>query len=162
MGTVNDKKAAFLWDELTEYEKRTKMTAEERNALHEWVLDGNSVHENSSMAYTDSGIPCDFLEVYRYEEGIRKELETLSPREKENYLARLHGGDTFDTLKEDFHELFFKAEIYERVLRSHGLLDEAMLRIKQAKEKSQEETRKFTEWMKAHPEEELPFKPGRY
>lgn len=161
MGTVRDKKADSLWDELTEYEKSTKMTTEERNALHEWVLDGNSVHENSSMAYTGSGVPCDFLEVYRYEEGIRRELEKLSPREGENYLTRLRGEDTLDTLKEDFYELFFKAEIYERVLRSHGLLDEAVFRIKQAKEKAQEETKKFAEWMEAHPEEELPFKPGR-
>lgn len=77
-------------------------------ALHEWVLEGYSVHENGSMASTESGEPCDFLDVYRYEEELRQDLKKLSTREQENYLARLRNEDTIDNLREDFNELFLK------------------------------------------------------
>lgn len=157
MGTISKEKSAYLWKELAEYEKNTKMTDEERSALQEWVLDGNSVHDNSSMACTESGGPCGFLDVYRHEEEIRRDLEKLSPGEQENYLARLRGEDTIDNLREDFNELFFKAEIYEEILRSHGLLDKAKFEIDRAKEESQKKSRQFGKWLAAHPEAELPF-----
>ncbi len=157
MGTVSKEKAAYLWNELTEYEKHTKMTAMERAALHEWVLEGYSVHENGSMASTESGEPCDFLDVYRYEEELRQDLKKLSTREQENYLARLRNEDTIDNLREDFNELFFKAEIYEQVLQIYGLLEEAKIKIENAKEESRERAKQFDEWLAAHPDAELPF-----
>lgn len=157
MDTGCKEKTAFLWNELIEYEKNTEMTDEERKVLREWVLDGNSVHSNGSMAYTGNGVPSDFLDVYRYEEEIRSELEQLSPREQENYLARLQGTDTMDNLREDLNELIVKFRIYEQILRVNGLLEAAELQIKQAKSDSLERDRQFREWRKAHPEEELPF-----
>lgn len=134
MGTVCIKKATYLMNELIEYEKNTKMTDKECSALREWVTAGNSVHENGSMACTESGVPSDFLAVYRYEEEIRRDLEKLSPKEQENYLARIQGTDTIDNLREDLNKLFFKAHIYEKVFRSYGLLSEAESKIKQAEE----------------------------
>lgn len=157
MGKISKEKAARLWDELAEYEKHTEMTDVERAALHEWVSDGYSVHENSSLAYNESGCPADFLDVYRYEEEIRLDLEKLSPGEKENYLARLRGEDTVDTLREDLYQLLFKARMYAHVLRIHGLLGEAEQKIKEARERSRKEAKAFDEWIVAHPEEELPF-----
>lgn len=157
MGTGSKANAVYLWNELIEYEKNAEMTEEERTALHEWVLDGYRVHENGSMACTESGTPCDFLDVYRYEEEIRHDLKKLPPREQENYLARLRGEDTIDNLQKDFNALFFKAEIYEQVLRSHGLPEEAMCKMKRAEEKSQKRSKQFDEWRAAHPEAELPF-----
>lgn len=38
MGTVCKEKAAFLWNELIEYEKNTEMTEEERKVLREWCI----------------------------------------------------------------------------------------------------------------------------
>lgn len=157
MNTVCKEKAAFLWNELIEYEKNTEMTDEERKVLREWVLDGNSVHSNGSMSYSENGISSDFLDVYRYEEEIRCELEQLSPREQENYLARIQGTDTLDNLREDLNELTVKFRIYEQVLRTNGLIEEAELQIKQAKADSLERDRQFREWRIEHPEEELPF-----
>lgn len=133
------------------------MTDDERSELHEWVLAGNSVHENGSLAYTEHGHPCDFLDVYRYEEEIRSDLAKLSPREQENYIARLHGEDTIDNLREDFNKLFFKTQVYEPVLRSNGLLAKAERELKTAEEESIKQTLQFKEWRLANPNEELPF-----
>ena len=157
MGTVSKEKAAVLWDELMKYEMNTEMTDDERTALREWVLDGNSVHDNSSMAYTEHGGPCDFLNVYRYEKGIRSDLEKLTPKEQKNYLARLRGEDTIDNLREDLDKLFFKAQIYEHVIREHGLLEEANLRIKVAEDELLKQEEQFKDWRMANLDVELPF-----
>ena len=81
----NEINKASLWEEMLEYEKQTQMTEEERHALHEWVLDGNSVYENSSMGTDETGRPLAFLDVYRYEKEIRDTLCLLytspSPRD---------------------------------------------------------------------------------
>lgn len=120
-----EERTVFLRKELRRYEEITDMTDEERTALHEWVSEGNSVHENGSMGCLENGEPADFLEDYRYQEEIRKELELLAPSEQETYIARLHGGNTVETLLEDLSELSAKAEAYRRVLKKYGLLKEA-------------------------------------
>lgn len=157
MKTINKEKAEFLRDELLEYEKITEMTDKERVALHEWVTEGNSVHENGSMGCHEGGGPCDFLDVYRYEEEIRRDLYGLTPREQENYLARLNGTDTIDNLKEDLRELEIKADIYCKVLRRHGLIPEAEEFIQEEKERALERARELSELLAGHQMEELPF-----
>lgn len=109
--SIDDERAAFLLEELLEYEKATKMTGAERAALHEWVSDGNSVHENGSMGCYEGGRPIDFLDDYRYHEEIRTELEKLAPKEQADYLARLRGEDTIPNLMEELAELSYKASI---------------------------------------------------
>ena len=117
---------ASLWEEMLEYEKQTQMTEEERHALHEWVLDGNSVYENSSMGTDETGRPLAFLDVYRYEKEIRDTLEKLDAKGRENYLARLRGEDTIDNLREDLQETHLRLDACERILRKHGLIQEAL------------------------------------
>lgn len=117
---------ASLWQEMLEYEKQTQMTEEERHALYEWVLDGNSVYENSSMGTDETGRPLAFLDVYRYEKEIRDTLEKLDAKGRENYLARLRGEDTIDNLREDLQETHFRLDVCERILRKHGLIQEAL------------------------------------
>lgn len=157
MAKADKENAVHLWDELIKYEKTTEMTDDERAALREWVLDGNSVHDNAAMACNEHGEPCDFLDIYRYEEGIRRDLAKLSPREQENYLARLRGEDTMDNLREDRDRLLFKARIYEQVLREHHLLGEADLRMQAAEEKQLMLEELLERWRQAHPDEKLPF-----
>jgi len=161
MKTMSKEKATYLRKELKEYEKNTEMTEAERLALHEWVADGNSVHENGSMACHEGGGPCDFLDVYRYMEEIRQDLEGLTPRERENYLARLSGTDTIDNLREDLQEHIFKERIYYKVLSKHGLIQEAEEFIQDeresARERARESAREFSKWLATHPMEELPF-----
>ena len=83
----------FLKQELKEYEKATSMTDEERNALREWVRDGNSVHENAAMAVYEGGRPIDFLDVYREEEEIRRALASRTYEEGSKYLLEEYGID---------------------------------------------------------------------
>ena len=83
----------FLKQELKEYEKATSMTDEERNALREWVRDGNSVHENAAMAVYEGGRPIDFLDVYREEEEIRRALAYRTYEEGSKYLLEEYGID---------------------------------------------------------------------
>lgn len=111
--------------EYHEYVQNTPVTDKEKEALWEWVMDGNSVHENSSMAVDEHGRPVDFLDDYRYHEEIYQQLEKLSGSEKENYLARLRGEDTMDTLREDLQKACYERDIYYKVLSKYGLLQEA-------------------------------------
>lgn len=111
--------------EYHDYVKKTPMTEKEKEALWEWVMDGNSVHENPSMAVDDHNSPADFLDDYRYHEEIYQQLEQLTGKDKENYLARLHGEDTIDTLREDLQTACYERDVYYKVISRHGLLREA-------------------------------------
>ena len=85
--------------EYHEYVKHTPMTEKEKEALREWVMDGNSVYNNPSMSVDEHSRPTDFLADYRYHQEIYQQLEQITGKDKENYLARLRGEDTIDTLK---------------------------------------------------------------
>ena len=135
--------------ELSEYLKTTPVNAEELAALKEWVADGNSVHSNPSMATDEHGNPSDFLLDYRYHAEIYRDLERLSGKEKEIYLARLRGEETIDTLREDLYKAVYERNVYYQVLKKYGLLQEAELRLEQG--------RQLTFEPEINPDEELPF-----
>ena len=90
-----------------------------------------------------------FLFDYRYHAEIYKELEQLSEKEKEIYLARLRGEDTIDTLREDLDKIAYERDVYFKVLQRHGLLKEAQRLL--------EEGRKLSFEIEFDPDEELPF-----
>lgn len=125
MNIENDRQR-FLLEELHEYEKNTEMSRQERDALHRWVMDGNSVHENTALAEDGHGNYLDFLDVYREEMEISDKLASLDSEEQEEYIASLQGQDTMKSLRRKFDELFYKAGVYEKVLMKHHLLDEAV------------------------------------
>ena len=135
--------------ELNEYLKTTPVNAEELAVLKEWVADGNSVHDNPSMATDEQGNPCDFLLDYRYHAEIYKELDYLSGKEKEIYLTRLRGEETLDTLRDDLQRILYERNVYYQVLKTYGLLQEAELRIEQG--------RYLSFKLEIEPDEELPF-----
>ena len=78
------------------------------------------------MGTDETGRPLAFLDVYRYEKEIRDTLEKLDAKGRENYLARLRGEDTIGNLREDLQETHFRLDACERILRKHGLLQEAL------------------------------------
>jgi hypothetical protein len=60
-----------LRKELKEYEPTIEdLTDEERNALHEWVSDGNSVYDNPCLIVHEGGRPVDFINAIRTFEEI--------------------------------------------------------------------------------------------
>lgn len=132
---INKEKRQFLKQELREYEKVTPMTGEEREALHEWVAAGNSVHENGSMVSYEGGRSVDFLEVYREEEEIRRALDSMSYDEGSKYLLEEYGIDrdgvttpdppTYEELKVTANRLYRKCFLYWQFLINNGLNEEA-------------------------------------
>lgn len=144
----------FLKKELKEYEAETFMTEDERSALHEWVNAGNSVHENGSMASYEGGRPMDFLDVYRDEEEIRKTLDRLEGKEREKYLRGLRGEKNAEDLSEELHNRSFICDVYEYVLRKHGLLSEAKEEILASEKRAEEFSRACVE---ANEGIEVPF-----
>ena len=137
--------------EYYDYVKKTLMTEKEKEALWEWVLDGNSVHENPSMAVDDYNCSVDFLDDYRYHEEIYQQLEKLTGKDKESYLVRLRGEDTIDTLREDLQAACYERDVYYKVLSRHGLLQEAKECLEAGLERSN------SLQLTALPFEELPF-----
>ena len=87
---INKEKKKLLRQELKEYEKITPMTPEEKEVLHQWVNEGNSVHENDCMAFYDGGRPMDFLDVYREYEELRKATAGMTFEEETRYLLIEH------------------------------------------------------------------------
>lgn len=126
----------FLKRELLEYEKNIEMNDAERQALHEWVAAGNSVHENGSMACYEGGRLMDFLDVYRQETEILEELATLKGKEREKYIRELRGEKNIDDLRDENDHYWFLLGVYEYVLRKHGLLEEAEHEVQEAQKRS--------------------------
>lgn len=143
---------------LNEYEIDNPMSNEEREALYEWLMDGNSIYDNPYLYMDEYGNPMKFLLAYRIDEEIRDELEQLDEKERANYITRLCGEDTIDTLKEDLEKTLFRLRICEKVLVSYGLLDKVEEQIKEC----EIESLKMDKWLHMNQsiDEELPFNTG--
>lgn len=125
MGRQEKERQAYLLQELKEYADNTEMTKEEYKVLKDWVKDGNSVHENGSMACYEGGRPVDFLDVYREEEEIQKKLDSLTGEARKRYLCELRNEPYLPDVQRENGELKRKLDAYKRVLEKHGLLNEA-------------------------------------
>ena len=68
-----------------EYIKETPMTDKEKHAAREWVMDGNSVYENSCDAWAEARVPIEFLTIYREEEYLRAQTKGMSVEEAERF-----------------------------------------------------------------------------
>ena len=87
-----DSRQEFLWDEYQDYIAKKPMTPYERRLVREWVKDGNSVYGcTQSRYYGESAYPMEFLEVYRSNRAIDKELQGKTAQEREAYLKDLLG-----------------------------------------------------------------------
>ena len=88
---IQEEKRMYLERELADYEESTPMTDEERQALHEWVASGRSVHDNGSYACWEGGEPMDFLDVYRAEKNEQEFVDALSDEDRKRYLQEQYG-----------------------------------------------------------------------
>lgn len=87
-----DNRQEFLWDEYQDYIAKKPMTPYERRLVRKWVKEGNSVYGcTQSTYYGESAYPMEFLEVYRLDRAIDKELQGKTPQERETYLKDLLG-----------------------------------------------------------------------
>ena len=87
-----DSRQDYLWDEYQDYIARKPMTAYERRLVRNRVKEGNSVYGcTQSRYYGESAYPMEFLEVYRTDRAIDKELQGKTPQEQGAYLKDLLG-----------------------------------------------------------------------
>jgi hypothetical protein len=87
-----DSRQDYLWDEYQDYIAQKPMTPYERRLVRNWVKEGNSVYGcTQSRYYGESAYPMEFLEVYRTDRTIDKELQGKTPQEREAYLKDLLG-----------------------------------------------------------------------
>ena len=87
-----DNRQDYLRDEYQDYIAQKPMTAYERRLVRNWVKAGNSVYGcTQSRYYGESAYPMEFLEVYRSDREIDRELQGKTSREKEAYLKELLG-----------------------------------------------------------------------
>lgn len=87
-----DSRQEYLWDEYQDYIAQKPMTPYERRLVRKWVKDGNSVYGcMQSKYYGESAYPMEFLEVYRMDRAIDRDLQGKTPKEREAYLKELLG-----------------------------------------------------------------------
>ena len=77
--------------ELKNYEFDVPMTPAEKRALRKWVASGHSVHEPRGSRYVFTSGDQDFLDVYRMDREIRRELRGKTKAEREKYLKEYMG-----------------------------------------------------------------------
>lgn len=122
----------LLKKELKEYEKVTPMTEEEREAIHEWVRGGRSVHDNGSYACYEGGAPIDYLDVYREEKKEYEKITAMNEDERKKYLCGEYGigretssVPSHEELKDRMRLLYKKSMLYWEFLVSNGMREEA-------------------------------------
>lgn len=88
-----DRRQQELLEELQEYEQKYPMDRAEKRALHRWVESGHSVYEAAPSRYIcDCALPIqDFLDVYRQDIEISRELKGKTRAEKEAWLREYMG-----------------------------------------------------------------------
>ena len=74
---LTDSEQDCLEKQYKEYIGKTTLTEKERDALKEWVMDGNSPYDNPMGLWKDSFHPVEFLEVYRDEEYIEEHTKGM-------------------------------------------------------------------------------------
>ena len=79
--------------ELERYEREVPMSYYEKRLLRKWVASGHSPCENAGSKYIclTGSEPYGFLDVYRMDREIRRDVKGMSKSEKEAYLKECTG-----------------------------------------------------------------------
>lgn len=79
--------------ELERYEQEVPMSYHEKRLLRKWVASGHSPCENAGSKYIclTGSEPYDFLDVYRMDREIRRDIKGMSKSEQEAYLKEYTG-----------------------------------------------------------------------
>lgn len=79
--------------ELERYEREVAMSPYEKRLLRSWVVSGHSPRENAGSKYIclTGSEPYDFLDVYRMDREIRRDMKGMGKAEQEAYLKEYTG-----------------------------------------------------------------------
>ncbi len=99
---MSNEKQRYLEEELAAFELKNSMTGPERRALRKWVRSGHSVYESPGSRYClNSALPVqDFLDVYRQDHEIDRELKGKTRAEQTEWLKAYMGYDEPEEQKE--------------------------------------------------------------
>lgn len=122
--------------EYKEYIHTVPLSRYEQHLLRKWVAEGHSVYESAGSRYLpDFYPPRTFIDCYREDRAIEKELRGKSSKEREQYLKSYTGWDNFtrkeqflnkeavkESLRQKNREIFYLWEF----IQNEGLWEEAM------------------------------------
>ncbi len=94
--------------ELKRYEEEVPMTYYEKTLLRKWVMSGHNPRENPGSKYLcmTGSEPMDFLDVYRMDREIQKDMKGMNKAQRIEYLKELMGWTDDDDASDDgFNEL---------------------------------------------------------
>ena len=79
--------------ELERYEREVPMTPYEKRLLRKWVMSGHNPKENAGSKYLCliGSDPYDFLDVYRMDREIQKDMKGMNKAEQEAYIKEIIG-----------------------------------------------------------------------
>ena len=79
--------------ELERYEAEVPMTPYEKRPLRKWVISGHSPRDNGGSKYLclSSNAPYDFLDVYRMDREIERDMKGMNSEEQKAYLMEYMG-----------------------------------------------------------------------
>lgn len=79
--------------ELERYEREVPMSPYEKRLLRKWVMSGHNPKENAGSKYLclTSSEPYDFIDVYRMDREIQKDMKGMNKAEQEAYIKELIG-----------------------------------------------------------------------
>ena len=79
--------------ELERYEQEVPMSHYEKKLLRKWVASGHSPRENAGSKYIclSGAEPYDFLDVYRMDREIRRDIRGMTRAEQESYIKEHTG-----------------------------------------------------------------------
>ncbi|SEK34909.1 hypothetical protein SAMN04487770_101233 [Butyrivibrio sp. ob235] len=79
--------------DLERYESEVQMTPYEKRAVRKWVIDGHSPYENPGSRYLcmTGSEPYDFLDVYRMDREIQKDMKGMNKEQQRAYLMEYMG-----------------------------------------------------------------------
>ena len=79
--------------ELERYEAEVPMTPYEKRLLRKWVISGHSPRDNGGSKYLclSSNAPYDYLDVYRMDREIERDMKGMNSEEQKAYLMEYMG-----------------------------------------------------------------------
>lgn len=99
--------------ELERYEQKVPMSSYEKKLLRKWVMSGHSPYENpgSKYLFTLDTSSWDFLDVYRMDRDIRRDMKGMSKAEQTAYLKEEMGCPDDPENNDPYKELYPETDL---------------------------------------------------
>ena len=141
------------WAEYRKYIHSNKLTDYERRLLRRWVKDGHSVNEHVESRYLpmESDPSMDFIDAYRHDRMLKRELAGMTPTAKDAYMRNFFGSEyTAPIVNESVEDRLVRANSEIRTLERNLFLLNMFLMESEMKEAADN-------YVDVHSDDVLPF-----